>query len=145
MRQKFPMVAAAALALAVSACGSPPEDKPTDTAGPTTGTATPAATVAAADKKPIAFAQCASCHAVEPGKHGIGPSLAGVYGTKSGEIAGYAFSEPMKQAGLTWDDATLDAYLTNPMKVIPGTKMTYAGMGDPAKRKDVIAYMKTLK
>ena len=54
-------------------------------------------------------------------------------------------SEPMKLAGLTWDDATLDAYLTNPAKVVPGTKMTYPGMADPAKRKDVIAFMKTLK
>lgn len=146
MSQKFPLVALAALALTLSACGSPPEDKGADKAGPAAETSTPAATTAAAaDKKPLAFAQCMSCHAVEPGKHGIGPSLAGVYGTKSGALAGYAYSEPMKQAGLTWDDATLDAYLTNPMKVVPGTKMTYAGMADPAKRKDVIEYMKTLK
>jgi cytochrome c len=144
MRQKFPQVAAA-LAFALSACGSPPEDKSAGTTGPAADTAEPATTAAAADKKPLAFVQCVSCHAVEPGKHGIGPSLAGVYGTKSGEIAGYAFSEPMKQAGLTWDDATLDAYLMNPMKVIPGTKMTYPGMADPAKRKDVIEYLKTLK
>lgn len=145
MRQKFPVIAAATLALALSACGSPPEDKPADSTGSTTDTASPAASAAAADKKPAAFAQCVSCHAVEPGKHGVGPSLAGVYGTKSGEIAGYAFSEPMKQAGLTWDDATLDAYLTNPAKVVPGTKMTYPGMADAAKRKEVIEYMKTLK
>ena len=107
--------------------------------------AAPATTAAAADKRPLAFAQCVACHAVEPGKHGVGPSLAGVYGTKSGDIAGYVFSEQMKQAGLTWDDATLDAYLTNPAKVVPGTKMTYAGMADAAKRKEVIAYLKTLK
>ena len=66
----------------------------------------------------ITFAQCAACHSVEPGKHGVGPSLMGVYGTKSGEIAGYPFSEAMKQANLTWDDATLDTYLTAPMKVV---------------------------
>lgn len=135
----------AALAIALSACGSPPEDKPADSTVPSADTPSPAATTAAADKKPAAFAQCVSCHAVEPGKHGVGPSLAGVYGTKSGELAGYSFSEPMKQAGLTWDDATLDAYLTNPAKVVPGTKMTYAGMADAAKRKEVIEYLKTLK
>jgi cytochrome c len=145
MRQKFCLVAATAVLLTLSACGSPPEDTSADTAGPAADTAAPATTAAAADKKPLAFAQCVACHAVEPGKHGVGPSLAGVYGTKSGDIAGYVFSEQMKQAGLTWDDATLDAYLTNPAKVVPGTKMTYAGMADAAKRKEVIAYLKTLK
>ena len=145
--------AIAALALSLSACGSPPEDKAAqDTAATTTTTtsttttaeASPAA-VADAGGKPAAFAQCAACHAVEPGKHGVGPSLAGVYGTKSGELAGYAFSDAMKQANLTWDDKTLDTYLTNPMKVVPGTKMTYAGLSDPAQRKAIIEYLKTLK
>ena len=73
------------------------------------------------------------------------PSLAGVYGTKSGEIAGYAFSDAMKAANLTWDDKTLDTYLTNPMKMVPGTKMTFAGLADPVQRKAIIDYMKTLK
>ena len=51
----------------------------------------------------------------------------------------------MKKANLTWDDKTLDEYLTNPMKVVPGTKMTYAGLADPAQRKAIIEYLKTLK
>ena len=104
----------------------------------------PAAAVAAADAKPAAYAQCAACHAVEPGKHGIGPSLHGVYGTKAGDIPGFAFSEKLKASGLTWDDATLDQWLAGPMKMVPGTKMAYAGMSDPAKRAEIIAYMKTL-
>ena len=143
MRQKFPLVAAA-LALTLSACGSPPDDKAADTAGSSADTAAPA-TATAADKKPVAFAQCVSCHAVEPGKNGVGPSLAGVFGQKAGAVAGYAYSDANKNSGLTWDEATLDTYLTNPMKVVPGTKMTYAGMPDAAKRKDVIDYLKTLK
>ncbi len=142
-------LAAATLALSLAACGSPPEDKAADTA-PAADAAAPAAeptaaATTAAGGKPAAFAQCAACHAVEPGKHGVGPSLAGVYGTKSGELAGYAFSDAMKSANLTWDDATLDAYLTNPMKMVPGTKMTFAGLPDAAKRKEIIEYMKTLK
>ena len=68
-----------------------------------------------------------------------------VHPAKSGEIPGYAFSDAMKNAGLTWDDATLDEYLTAPMKKVPGTKMTFAGLSDPAARKEVIAYLKTLK
>ena len=51
----------------------------------------------------------------------------------------------MKNANLTWDDATLDKYLTGPMKMVPGTKMTFAGLSDAAKRKEVIEYLKTLK
>lgn len=134
------MIAATVLAAALGACGSPADNAPAESV-----TAGVSKTVVEADKKPAAFGQCAACHAVEPGKHGVGPSLAGVYGTKSGEIAGYAFSEAMKSAKLTWDDKTLDEYLTNPMKKVPGTKMTFAGLADPAKRKEVIEYMKTLK
>lgn len=137
-------VLAATLALGLSACGSPPADEPAaDTA------ATPGETVAAAalvaGAKPAAFAQCAACHAVEPGKHGVGPSLHGVYGTKSGELAGYAFSDAMRAANLTWDDATLDAFLAAPMKTVPGTKMAFAGQPDAAKRKELIEYIKSLK
>ncbi len=94
---------------------------------------------------PIAFTQCKACHSVEPGKHGIGPSLAGIYGTKAADIADYQFSPAMQQSGLTWDDATLDAYLESPQKVVPGTKMSFFGLKDAAKRKEVIEYIKTLK
>lgn len=75
----------------------------------------------------------------------IGPSLFAIVGTKAGEVPGYPFSAAMKASGLTWDDATLDAFLTSPMKLVPGTRMTYAGQGDPAKRKEIIEYLKTLK
>jgi cytochrome c len=129
---------ATTLALTLAACGSPSEDKPaTDP--------TPTETTAAADARPAAFGQCAACHSVEPGKNGVGPSLAGVFGSKAGSVAGYTYSPANKNSGLTWDEATLDTYLTAPMKTIPGTKMSYGGMGDPAQRKAVIEYLKTLK
>lgn len=158
MRISAHSLAAIALALGLAACGGPKDDTSqtaadavSDTAATAAdavatgaaGIATTAATVAGG--KPAAFAQCAACHSVEPGKHGVGPSLAGVYGTKSGDIAGFAFSDAMKSAGLTWDDATLDRYLTAPMKVVPGTKMAFAGLSDAAARKAVIEYLKTLK
>ena len=149
MRRKS-LAVIAALSLALAACGGPPPEQPTPTGAATTTIAlepvSPAAKVAAdAGAKPAAYAQCAACHAVEPGKHGIGPSLHGVYGTKAGEIPGFAFSEKLKASGLTWDDATLDKWLEAPMKMVPGTKMSYAGLKDPAKRAELIAYMKTLK
>ncbi|ANY18716.1 Cytochrome c2 iso-2 [Tsuneonella dongtanensis] len=137
--------------LALAACGQPSEDAAAPEPDGATAAqpepseaAVPAETAAAAAPAPTAFAQCKTCHQVVPGKHGIGPSLAGVYGTKAGEIPGYAFSAAMKASGLTWDDATLDRYLESPMKTVPGTKMVYPGVKDPAKRAEIIAYMKTL-
>lgn len=105
----------------------------------------PAAVAAAPGARPAAFAQCAACHSVEPGKNGVGPTLAGVFGAKAGAVPGYAYSEANRNSGLTWDEATLDEYLTAPMKKMPGTKMAFAGVADPARRKDLIDYLKTLK
>ena len=154
MRIPAQTITALAIALSLAACGGPKDQAASDTGSSTASTtagssaSTPAAAPAqasAAGAKPAAFAQCAACHSTEKDQMGVGPSLAGVYGTKSGEIAGYAFSEAMKSATLTWDDATLDKYLAAPMKVVPGTKMTFAGLSDPAERKAVIEYLKTLK
>jgi cytochrome c2 len=119
---------------------------------PAAAAATPApapsasATVAAAaaPAAPAAFNQCKVCHSVEKGKQGIGPSLAGIYGTKAGDVAGFEFSSAMEQSGLTWNEATLDKYLTDPRALVPGTKMSFGGLKDAAKRKDVIDYLKTL-
>jgi cytochrome c2 len=141
--------------LALSACGqqsdgdgAPRTPSPTPNAPVTTETATAApsasATQASASTPPAAFAQCAMCHSVKPGETRIGPSLAGVFGTKAGEIPGYPFSPAMKKSGLTWDEPTLDRFLTAPMKVVPGTRMAFAGIPDAAKRQAVIAYLKSL-
>lgn len=92
------------------------------------------------------FRQCKACHAVEAGKNRVGPSLFGVFGKKAAsaeEFKGY--SEGLKTAGFVWDDAKLDAYLTNPKAMIADSKMVFAGMAEAADRAHVIAYLKTLK
>lgn len=100
----------------------------------------------AAPQKPSTFGQCAICHKVDnSGKHGIGPNLLGAYGAKAGSKVGFNFSPAMKNWGKKLDDAALDAFLANPRKTVPGTKMAYAGMRDAAKRKEIIDWLKTQK
>jgi cytochrome c len=131
--------------LALAACGRGAQDDTKTGATPSTSAqAVAAASVAAAAEPPASFAQCRICHTTEAGKHLIGPSLAGVYGRPAASAPGYPYSAALKQAGFTWDDATLGRFLEAPMKVLPGTRMTYAGLKDPAARAEVVAYLKTL-
>src|SRR4029453_7599364 len=75
-----------------------------------------------------AFARtCSSCHTTEAGKNGFGPSLAQVIGRKSGGLAGFTYSPAMAQAGLTWDEKTLDHFITSSTAAAPGTSMAGAG------------------
>ena len=95
--------------------------------------------------KAVFQSSCSLCHSVQPGQNKIGPTLFGVVGRKTGAVAGYSYSPANAAANMTWDDATLNKYLESPRTVIPGTKMTYAGVKDPAKRADLISYLDTLK
>jgi cytochrome c len=91
-----------------------------------------------------AFAGCAACHSVD-GSNGAGPSLQGVVGRKAGVLAGFRYSRAMKAAGTTWDAASLDAYIADPQKLIPGNVMPFSGMPDAKERADLVAYLGTLK
>ena len=90
------------------------------------------------------FRKCAACHSPKADVKKVGPSLHGVFGRPAGSLEGYAYSAAMKQSGITWDEATLDAYLTNPAKAIPGTKMTFTGLRSEEDRKTVIAYLQSI-
>ena len=91
-----------------------------------------------------AFAQCAACHAVNAA-NGLGPSLQGIVGRKSGVFPGFRYSPALKNAGIAWDDKNLDAFLSDSQKLVPGNVMPFSGVADAKQRADLIAYLKTLK
>lgn len=90
---------------------------------------------------PAAFAQCTACHSTQPGKMMFGPSLAGVGGRRAASLSGYGYSPALKASGLVWNRATLDRWLTSPQKTVPGTRMPFTGIKDPAARKSVVDYL----
>jgi cytochrome c len=87
---------------------------------------------------------CSLCHENIKNKNRVGPSLYGVVDRHTGVVPGYAYSEANTNSGITWTEDALFIYLENPQGMVPGTKMTYAGLKDPKKRSDLIAYLKTL-
>jgi cytochrome c len=89
------------------------------------------------------FAQCRACHQIGPNaKNAVGPVLNGVIGRKAGTYAGYSYSNPNKNSGLTWDEATFREYIRDPKAKIPGTKMIFAGIKNDQQITDLIAFLK---
>jgi cytochrome c len=91
------------------------------------------------------FRVCAACHSVNPDVQLTGPSLAGLWNRKAGTLAGFSrYSDALKGSGVVWAEASLDKWLANPDKTIPGTSMTFPGLQKAADRQDVIAYLKAV-
>ncbi|MBI5163145.1 MAG: c-type cytochrome [Magnetospirillum sp.] len=109
------------------------------------------APAAAKAADPEGWNNCKACHLLT-GKNGVGPNLQGVAGRKAGAVEGFKYSPAMSGSGLTWDEATLTKYLTDPKGTIPGNKMAFNGFGkmadqDKAKRElaSLLAFLKTYK
>lgn len=154
MSAKGLLISAASVIL-LTACGTETVDQPpeneaaADTAVTDAGAKTAdssATTEIASATPPAGFAQCRTCHTYEKdGKNGIGPNLWGVAGQPAGHLDGFNYSPAMKSSGLTWDTATLDRYLKEPLKVVRGTKMAYAGLRNDEQRAEVVAFLESLK
>jgi cytochrome c len=86
------------------------------------------------------YTRCLACHTLAHNR--VGPRHCGLFGRKAGTVPTYAYSSAMKKYGVTWNEETLDRFLENPLKTVPGTKMGYAGIKDPQERADLIAYLK---
>ena len=89
----------------------------------------------------LVFRKCQACHSLESGKNGLGPSLAGLIGKKASSVPNYNYSPAMKGSNLTWDVGTLDAYLSDPQKLVPGNKMPFPGLKTENERNAVIAFL----
>ena len=90
------------------------------------------------------FKKCQACHNVEQGgANGLGPNLFHVLGQPVGQGRGFTWSSALSGHGGQWDWQTLSDWLANPKKFAPGTKMTFAGLSNPADRANVMAYLNT--
>ena len=88
------------------------------------------------------FKKCAACHNIaQGGANGIGPNLWAAMGKPHGHVAGFAYSDALKSVPGNWDWEGMDKWLANPKKYAPGTKMTFAGLGNPEERANLILYM----
>ena len=87
------------------------------------------------------YRKCQACHSLEPGKNLLGPSLAAIFGKKAAQDPSYTYSPALKNSGLTWDAASLDRYLLDPQKTVPGNKMPFPGLKTENERRDVVAYL----
>ena len=92
------------------------------------------------------FARCSICHTVQKGgANGLGPNLFGVVGRKAATAPNFVFSAALKNSGITWTPDKLKSWVSGPAKMVPGTKMAFAGISDPKQADDVVAYLATLK
>lgn len=92
------------------------------------------------------FGACAACHSLRSGEHLTGPSLADMVGRRAGTAKDFVrYSEALRKAGVTWDEKSLDAWIADPAKFIPGNFMTFRGLPDAGQRADLIAFLKNPK
>jgi cytochrome c len=86
------------------------------------------------------YVRCQACHALAYDR--VGPHHCGLLGRLAGSVPEFNYSAAMKNSKIVWNDKTLDRFLTQPLKMVPGSTMTYDGVPDPAERADLIAYLK---
>ncbi len=86
------------------------------------------------------YDRCLACHALTYDR--TGPRHCGLFGRRAGSVKGFVYSQAMKRSGIVWNEKTLNRFLANPLKVVPGTAMGYAGIPDNQERANLIAYLK---
>lgn len=88
---------------------------------------------------------CGACHNFQKGGTAkVGPPLYGVVGREKASVAGFAYSESLKGKGGAWTFEDLNQFIANPRGYASGTKMSYSGEKDDAKRAAILAYLRSL-
>ena len=85
------------------------------------------------------YSRCLACHALAYDR--TGPRHCGLIGRRAGSVKGFGYSDAMKRSNIVWNEKTLDRFLANPLKAVPGTAMGYAGISAKKERADLIAYL----
>lgn len=114
--------AALALALAATCAPAPAAPPPSVAAGK------------------VVYERCLACHALAYDR--TGPRHCGLFGRRAGTVEGFPYSDGMRRSRIVWNEKTLDLFLADPLKTVPGTSMGYAGVKEKAERADLIAYLK---
>ena len=83
--------------------------------------------------------RCGGCHSLDTDKEG--PRLRNVYGRKAGSIASFKYSDGLKGAPVTWDQASLEKWLTNTESVVPDNDMDFH-VPKTDERADIIEYLR---
>jgi cytochrome c len=110
-----------------------------------------AGTTLAADAADIAkgkvvYKRCAICHTDDKGGgDALGPNLFGIVGRKAAIRPGFPYSAPLAKAGIVWTEANLNKWIAGPARMVPGTKMAFAGVTSKNQNADLVAYLATLK
>jgi cytochrome c len=85
------------------------------------------------------YQSCQDCHSLDT--NDVGPKHRGVFGRKAGSVPDYNYSAALRNSGITWNDVTLDKWLTDPQKLVPGAKMFFH-LDSAQDRADVIEFLK---
>jgi cytochrome c len=105
-----------------------------------------AANAADAAKGKIVYKRCAVCHTDDKGGgDGLGPNLFGIVGRKAAARPGFSYSAPLTKAGIVWTQANLNKWIAGPGRMVPGTKMAFAGVTSKNQDADLVAYLASLK
>ena len=107
-------------------------------------------TALAADGEKLFKKKCGTCHSIEPGKHKMGPSLAGIMGKQAGTVDGFTKYGAMAGATFTWDEDMMSAWITDQKKFIKDNADKLGGsktsMSAKIKKEDdreaIIEYLK---
>jgi cytochrome c len=99
------------------------------------------------DDRRLFESTCTPCHNHdkdgEPDMYGQTLNLYGVVGRKAASVAGFEYSEGLRKSGIVWDEAVIDAFITAPKRLIPGTRMELPGVEDKKLRSGIIRYLRT--